>query len=248
MSEKIDNIFESNLSTQDKGTIGEDWILDELSNFINYSPNSEVRKVSGMKEVGDIYLRFGNLICCIESKNHTGTIRIDQIVKFKRDLCDNMYNCGLFISLKSDIVQSSGIQHFDIKIENNKPCVYLTNLAKRHEHLQLAIRILTYLVKNIKQNTYNNVDYIEKLKEQIKLNFNLENNINTICKNVSEMKILLNKNKQNLNMFLGNEESNTKNINRLICECEKDFKNKGTLSRHRKKCVEYKNALNIAQE
>lgn len=251
--EKLEILVQNNISTQEKGMLGEDWILTKLQNYVNFTSNSEVRKISGKKEVGDIYFRLENLICCVESKNHTNTIRLDQIAKFKRDLDHDMYNCGLFVSLKSDMVYSSGIQHFDIKLENNKPCIYLTNLVTRNEHLQLAIRILTYLVKNIKQNNYKNIDYIEKLKDQIKLNLILENDIKSICKHTSNMKILLNKNKRDLNIFLGEEKEEIEEIEELnkkqfICDCNKDYKTKAKLNRHRKNCKKFKTTQNTAQQ
>lgn len=203
---KFDNIInksnnEINLSTQDLGTIGENTIFNYLQSNLELT-NAKLESVKGKKNSGDIYLKYNNLNCCIESKNHNNPISQSQLNRFsKTDVLNPIYNCGIFISIKSEFVQSSNLNHFDIKFINDpvnniiKPAIYITNFIKKSHDLILAIKILDFILYHqSKKNIYLN-NYIEMLKNNLILFDSLNELNNNNIKNLQNS-ILLIKNKK----------------------------------------------------
>ena len=161
------------------GELGENFIYDFLSNFLLLN-NGSLVKVNGKNNAGDLFLTYNNLKCCIESKNHSINIRQENINRFINvDMLNPNYNSGIFISFKSDFVNSSNIKHFDIKIRNNKPMIFLSNFVSNTQHIILAIKVLDFILQ---QSTYdNNIDnYISLLTSHLDLLnhlFSINNNI-----------------------------------------------------------------------
>lgn len=162
------------------GELGENFIYDFLSNFLILN-NGNLVKVNGKNNAGDLFLTYNNLKCCIESKNHSINIRQENINRFINvDMLNPNYNSGIFISFKSDFVNSSNIKHFDIKIMNNKPMIFLSNFVSNTHHIILAIKVLDFILH---QSTYdNNIEcYISLLTSHLDLLnelFSTNNNIN----------------------------------------------------------------------
>ncbi len=161
------------------GELGENFIYDFLSQFLLLN-NGTLVKVNGKNNAGDLFLTYNNLKCCIESKNHSINIRQENINRFINvDMHNPNYNSGIFISFKSDFVNSSNIKHFDIICRNNKPMIFLSNFVSNTQHIILAIKVLDFILQ---QSTYdNNIDnYISLLTSHLDLLnhlFSINNNI-----------------------------------------------------------------------
>lgn len=174
-------------------------------------------------------MQYNYLHCGIEVKNHTLPISQSQIKRFlDTDLNNPNYNCGIFISIKTDFADISNFKHFDIKYQNNKPSIFLSKYIVRPSDIILAIKILDFIIYNQKFNISDINKYITMLTNNIEtLNSIIEINSDNI-KNLNKSNLLI-KNKQ---MEI-EELLNIPKVNDFICEkCNKVFKKKITLDKH----------------
>lgn len=231
ISYKIDNIdkyFNKNTPSCISAEIGESFIFDYLSKSLELT-NATLKKVNGKSNACDILLQYNNLNCCIESKNHASPITQANIKRFlNTDLSNPNYNSGIFISIKTEFVDTSNIKHFDIRYENNKPSIFLSNFIARPTDIILAIKILDFIIYNQQFNSLDINKYISMLTNNIEmLNSIIEINFDNI-KNLNKSNLLI-KNKQNEI----EELLNIPKINDFICKtCNKSFKKKITLDKH----------------
>ena len=225
-----DHFEEKHISTKERGVIGEQFILGELQKIICFDSDAFIDNVAGKSESGDIYFKLKELKCCIEVKNHTDVIRQKEIFKFERDIHDVRYNCGLFISLNSKIVQVSNINNFEIKIIDNKPCIYLVNFHQHPENLYIAIKTLLFLLQNKTMITNDTQEYIEKLNKTINNLNKLQEQCNIIEKSVKNSKSIIKEELEEIHNLINVEENNE-----LQCNlCLKTYKTKKTLEKHKK--------------
>lgn len=226
----IKNHFEEKqLSTSQKGKIGEQYIMNELQKLTLFENDAIIDNVSGKSEAGDIFLKLKELNCCIEVKNHTIDIRQKELDKFRRDIQDVRYNCGIFISLYSPIVKNANINNFEIKIINKKPCIYLVNFEQNPENLYLAIKTLLFLLQNNEMIDNDTQYYIQKLNKTIE-NFNkLQENCNLVEQSVKNSKIIIQNELQEIYKLLKLEENKE-----FHCDiCAKTYKTIKTLEKHK---------------
>ncbi len=227
---KIKNHFEEKqISTKERGVIGEQYILSELQKMTLFDTDALIDNVAGKSEAGDIFLKLKDLNCCIEVKNHTDAIRHKEIIKFERDIQDTRYNSGIFISLNSEIVKNANINNFEIKIIDKKPCIYLVNFQQNPENLYLAIKTLLFLLQNNGMIQNDSQYYIEKLNKTIE-NFNkLQENCNLIEKSIKNSKIIIQNELQEIYKLLKLEEKQE-----FQCDiCSKTYKTIKTLEKHK---------------
>lgn len=184
--------FDNKISTQVKGSAGEEHLLTYIKKHIDMS-NGYIEKVSGEANAGDLFMVYNNMKCCIESKNHSSTIPSKEINRFLyTDLQNPRYNCGLFISHFSGFPNSSGIKHFQIKIENNKPCIFLSNIQNNLNDIQLSIKVLNFLL-TIDYNV-DKINVVNQLKQDLTTFKELEDIANQNIKNLNKScKIIENK-------------------------------------------------------
>lgn len=176
--------FDGRLSTQDKGNAGEEHLLNHIKKLIEMS-DGHIEKVSGEANAGDLFMTFKNMKCCVESKNHSKTISSNELNRFLyTDVQHARYNCGLFISHKSGFPNSSGIKHFEVKIEQNKPCIFLSNIQDNMGDIALAIKILNFLL-TIDYNV-DKLNIINQLKQDLRTFKELEDINNNNIKNLSK--------------------------------------------------------------
>lgn len=231
ISSKIDNIdkyFNKNTPSSVSGEIGEEFIFEYLSSYIELT-DATLKKVSGKSNAGDILLQYNNLNCCIEVKNHATTISNINIKRFlQTDIANPNYNCGIFISIKTDFVDISNIKHFDIIYENNKPAVFLSKIITRPSDMLLAIKILDFIIYNQKSNSVDINKYISMLTNNLDmLNSLIEINSDNI-KNLNKSNLLIKNKQREIEELL-----NIPKITDFICEkCNKIFKKKITLDKH----------------
>lgn len=235
----INKYFNNNDSSQ-SGELGESFIYDFLANFLQLNKGS-IQRVNGKNNAGDLFLSYNNLKCCIESKNHASSIRQEHINRFiNTDILHPEYNSGIFISFKSDFVNSSSIKHFDIQIVHDKPIIFISNLIKKPHEIILAIKIIDFILH---QKTFDNSNiqsyisflnsHINILNQLLSINNSLNKNINDsnikIKSAILEIEQILNINpkkyKYNCELCLLNFDKKI-NFNKHIKIC-KDFEQKG---------------------
>lgn len=233
----INNNFNSlsqyfNNNDNKAGELGENFIYDFLSNYLLLN-NGSLVKVNGKNNAGDLFLTYNNLKCCIESKNHSINIRQECINRFINiDMLNPNYNSGIFISFKSDFVNSSNIKHFDIKIRNNKPMIFLSNFVSNTQHIILAIKVLDFILQ---QSTYdNNIDnYISLLTSHLDLLNHLFSINNNIHKQVNDSNKKINNAISQFETIL-NISSKKYKYNCNLCDFHSN--NKKDFNSHQKKC------------
>lgn len=181
----INKYFNNNDSSH-SGELGESFIYDFLSNFLSLNSGS-IQRVNGKNNAGDLMLTYNNLKCCIESKNHASSIRQEHINRFINvDILNPEYNSGIFISFKSDFVNSSSIKHFDIQIVHNKPIVFISNLIKKPHEIILAIKIIDFILHQQTFDNSNIQSYISFLNSHINILNQLLSINNLLNKNITE--------------------------------------------------------------
>jgi hypothetical protein len=230
--DNIDKYFNKNTQASISGEIGEDFVFNYLETSLELT-NANIKKVNGKSNACDLYLHYNYLHCGIEVKNHALSISQSQIKRFlNTDLNNPNYNCGIFISIKTDFADISNIKHFDIIFENNKPAIFISKFIVRPMDIILAIKILDFIIYNQKFNISDINKYITMLTNNIEtLNSIIEINSDNI-KNLNKSNLLI-KNKQ---MEI-EELLNIPKVNDFICEkCNKVFKKKITLDKHLTTC------------
>jgi hypothetical protein len=229
--------LKDNNSTVSIGDIGEQFIFDYLKTSLELSEAS-LEVVKGKSNAGDLFLKYNNCKICIESKNHTAPITQTNINRFLlTDLNNPNYNSGIFISLKSEFVNSSGIRHFDIKLENNKPAVFLSQFFNRPHDIILAIKILDFIIYHQSFNSSNVNDYITLLMHNLDL-FNSIIDINSDnIKNLNKSNLLIKAKKNEIESFLKINKSIKQEIIKYTCEiCNTGFSKKIDFTKHSKEC------------
>lgn len=233
---KFDKYFDDKLSIQQKGEIGEDYLFNYIKKIMEMS-NGIIEKVKGESNAGDLYLEYDNMRCCIESKNHVGNIPCKEINRFLyTDVQHTRYNCGLFISLKSEFVNSINIKHFDIQIENNKPCIFLCNIDDNISDIKSAIKILRFLVNN-KNDINKNIDYVNQINKDLKIYKEIDNSINNDIKNLNKRKKIIKERCSEINELLNIESIEDKKIKFKCSLCPKEYKSSSALIKHQKTCM-----------
>ena len=223
----------------DLGAQGETFIYEYIKQYLLLT-DASIEKVNGMSNACDIYLSYGNIKCGIESKNHTGTIRSDAIQRFiTTDINNPRYNCGIFISIKSEFVNVSQIKHFDIRFYGNKPVIFLSEIMKKPEQIMIAIKILEFIISNnskseneiqtIIQAIQNYIPSLEKLqrnnKQIIKIAKESDKDIDEIINSIYKL------------LSVDNPKETQKKCSKYKCEkCEINFDKKTEMNKHAKIC------------
>jgi hypothetical protein len=229
--------LKDNNSTVSIGDIGEHFIFDYLNSSLELS-DASLEIVKGKSNAGDLFLKYNNCKICIESKNHTAPITQTNINRFiLTDLNNPNYNSGIFISLKSEFVNSSGIRHFDIKLENNKPAIFLSQFFNRPHDIILAIKILEFIIYHQSFNSSNVNDYITLLMHNLDL-FNSIIDINSDnIKNLNKSNLLIKTKKNEIELFLKINKSIKQEVIKYTCGlCNKGFSKKIDFTKHTKEC------------
>lgn len=233
----IQKFFKSDKN--DLGAQGENFIYEYLRQYLLLT-DASIEKVNGLSNACDIYLSYGKLKCGIESKNHTGPVRSDHINRFiTTDIHNPQYNCGIFISIKSEFVNISGIKHFDIKFYNNKPVIFLSEILKKPEQMMLAIKTLEFIISHNSRNeneiqtiiqaVQNYIPSLEALqrnnKQITKIAKESDKNIDAIIKSIYKL------------LAIDNPNVNSNKKEKHKCEkCNQEFEKKVELNRHNKEC------------
>ena len=228
----IDKHFTHTQTNQEKGEIGELFIYDYLNKLFKMCNNFNLERVQGQTSAGDMFLQFDNIKCCVESKNHSGAIGSNELSRFlKTDVQNQNYNCGLFISYKSGFTTNSGISHFDIKIENDKPCIFLCNIKDNESDIDCAFHMLKYFINN-DINSKDNIKLFEQIKKDRSFYQTLEKQNNKHINELTKSNISIIDKIRELNKLLNIEDT------KFICEkCDKEYKTQKALTKHFNSCA-----------
>lgn len=223
--------FFYNADSSKSGELGENFIYDYLSDFLQLNDGS-ITKVNGKSNAGDIYLKYDKLKCCIESKNHSASIRQENIKRFiDVDIKNPEYNSGIFVSFKTDFVNSSNIKHFHLQIIDNKPIIFISNLVKHPDHIILAIKVLNFILHH--SDAIQSDDYISLLHNHLTILNELLSTNNNIIKQLNASNISINK---SIKLFESTLNIKSNHSKYKCSSCDFNSNNKAEFNKHLKKC------------
>lgn len=169
ISTRLDNLIgkKTSMDNAAKGDFGESIVQNQI---LNEYPKSVIIDTSGQTARGDMLWKLDDdtFRALVEVKN-VQYVRQSDVQKFERDIGINVQdkscNCGLFVSLKTDIIQSKG--SFSFEFFEGVPVLYVSNIFLDSNLLKLALNILYTVQKNYKQHSdETNVDINEQLHIQ----------------------------------------------------------------------------------
>jgi hypothetical protein len=226
------NKFLYNSDSSQSGEIGELFIYNYISDFLQLN-NGSIQRVNGKQHAGDMFLLYNHLKCCIESKFHSNAIRQDQINRFLNvDILNSEYNSGIFISSKSDFVNSSSIKHFDIIISHNKPVIFLANIIKKPHEILLAIKIINFLLYQQSFNNSNLQSFISFLNSHLSMLNQLFSSNNSLANSLADSNRRISLAVNDIELLL-----NIKHQAKFICNvCHLGFDKKTPFNKHVKSC------------
>jgi len=144
-----------------KGQDGENFTYFELNKRFPKASIEDTRKQTGR---GDFIFKDGAFVMLIETKNYKKNVTKPEVDKFYRDIDINHdIQCGILISLKSGICAR---EDFHLEIRDDKPILFLHNVATNMKHVDLAIELFKLILKT-ECIDLNNKEVLDKLKNNI---------------------------------------------------------------------------------
>lgn len=220
-----------------KGRQGEDLVYDTL--IKSFGKFIKIDKVNGTKHSGDIYIEYGGVKTMIEVKNHEGIISIGTLEKFKtKDIYNENYNSGVFISLKSKFSEKSKIEHYDIEFIDGKPVIFLCNPESNLEDIVSSIIVLNNLIRINKENKISDIQtYITKFKNDFGSYSIMKKNNMSMMNILKENTELCNKKQDEIKLFQVIDDKPVSEYKCLNIGCDKIYKSKnGHYYNHVDKC------------
>lgn len=247
ISEKLDNLIgkKSSIDNAAKGDFGETVVNNQiLYNF----PKSIITDTSGQTAKGDLLWCLDNnqFRALVEVKN-VQYVRLSDVQKFERDIQvnvkDKTCNCALFVSLKTEIIQSKGGFHFEFF--NGIPTLYVANVFCDPQILKVALNILYNIQKSIcvhletselNEAEQNNIEnYLSSLYtslvERQKLVNSSKTSAESLLQNLITQQTFINSDVENLISFSKNltwcnlelKKSDQVDLSELMCTKMKQF-------------------------
>ncbi len=143
------------------GQDGESVTLQELNCRF---PKAEIEDTHKQKGRGDFIFKENDFNMLIETKNYKNNVTKPEIDKFYRDIDINHdIHCGILISLKSGICSRDD---FHLEVRENKPILFLHNVAKNFDNINLAVKFFKLILKTDSIDL-SNKEKIEKIKNSI---------------------------------------------------------------------------------
>jgi len=144
-----------------KGQDGENFTYFELNKRFPKASIEDTRKQTGR---GDFIFKDDAFTMLIETKNYKKNVTKPEIDKFYRDIDINHdIQCGILMSLKSGICAR---EDFHLEIRDDKPILFLHNVATNMKHVDLAIELFKLILKT-ECIDLNNKEILDKLKNNI---------------------------------------------------------------------------------
>lgn len=131
--------------SQKRGVIGEAEVLLDLN--LAYGPADKFVSVSKTGHAGDIVgtLKAGERIL-IEVKNYTDSVPTPEVEKFWRDMRENNYAYGIFISLQTPI-RGMPTENFAYRQEGPRRAVFVVNSAFDNIGHRMALEYIRRLIE-----------------------------------------------------------------------------------------------------
>ena len=168
---KLENISNENISNDNTDTnnlidnINTNGLINTIKTYLDgdYVINKLINDSQMSTEINNIELQYKNINSIIEiNKNNNDISHIEINNYIGKNIINGVYNCGIYIALKSNYSEDSEIKDFEIIFINNKPVIFISNVAKNIIKINYTIRILLFLLKtNFINSKYdNNENYI----------------------------------------------------------------------------------------
>jgi hypothetical protein len=154
MAEKMNNVDDKCKVASNKGKEGETTVKQFL---VMSLPKSDITDVSQQGGAGDLIIQDISKTIMVEVKKyHSANVKTSEVNKFVKDMENNNFTGGIFLSLHRGICN---IDNWTIDTINGKPVIYLCKVADNMENIITAYKI-------IKKLTEINMDWTitEKLK------------------------------------------------------------------------------------
>lgn len=148
-------------TNNDKGTLGENFINNTLADMF---PDAVLHDTSGKAAAGDIVFEWRGFKIMIEVKNKQ-TITQTDLDKFLRDMDQNDYNAGIFLSFHTNVFPGRSRENIQLDFHNGKPLVYMHANMPCNE-LNFVMRAL-YQILNVPPKQQDNFQV--KFSELFKL-------------------------------------------------------------------------------
>ena len=150
------------------GALGENIIKNYYEEFAQFNNDIIVSNTSGIKEHGDLMIKYKTLSVSVEIKNYKSTIPVKEIDKFYKSMSKENYNAGIFISLNTLFNSKSNIKPIDFVIKHNKPIIFLSNINANNKLILLLALELLYIYNNSSASQEaTNTEYINFIKDQM---------------------------------------------------------------------------------
>lgn len=226
-NEAILSILKQPKYAADIGAQGEQSVKIWLYDFIQYNPNAKIEDVSGSNASGDIRLSYHAMQCCIEVKNIKESIGDTHIEKFYRDVQDtkNNYNCGILVSIRSGFTIRSSIEDMELKIIDNRPVIFLSNVEQNKDKLIMSIQILHRLVNLLcSDQTYAASHLVDRFKFQLRQLCMMETQMKMIKQSSKELEAIIQQSKKNIHETLHLDEYAHTKVDLIHTPCGKAYK------------------------
>jgi len=197
---------------QTKGKEGELTVYKYLYDKLNLDNENYIEDVSkDQRFSSDLYLKYKKLNCVIEVKNIETNIYDKDIKMFEtKYICDERYNCGIFISLLSDYSLSTNRFDFNLLIIENKPVIYLSFVNNNLDKIIFALKILNYMLDN---NNNDNDSIWQLLKLQVSNYANIKKDALNATKSLQSLLKTVDNNKRIIESFIKSEYNDDDLIN-----------------------------------
>ena len=123
-----------------KGKVGE----NSIQNFLTMSlPKADIEDVAQKGGAGDLIIHDASRNIMVEVKNYdSANVKTSEVTKFKKDMTNNNFTGGIFLSMKRGICN---IDNWTIDTISGKPVIYLCNVSSNMDNVITAYKIIKKL-------------------------------------------------------------------------------------------------------
>jgi hypothetical protein len=196
MAEKMNNADDKCKVASNKGKEGETTVKQFL---VMSLPKSDIIDVAQQGGAGDLIIRDASKNVMVEVKNYDScNVKTSEVNKFKKDMKNNKFTGGIFLSMKRGICN---IDNWTMETIDGRPVIFLTYAAKNMENIITAYKII-YKLSEIhidwtiteKLNKIENFtkQYVKEKKKKLKM----------VSKFSTDMTNLINGDEERLNTLI----------------------------------------------
>jgi hypothetical protein len=187
-------------SSIQKGDKGENEIKFYLNEFAKFNNDLIITDTSGMKDHGDLAVKYKEINVSIEIKNYKTNIPNKEVEKFYKSVNKHEYDFGIFISLNSGYAHNVNIKPIDLINKDGKLIIFLSYINDSNKNsLMFAIQLFYqyYLLK--KDNTLGDTTkYITFIKSQLQDLDDLIQDLDKFKQMIAKLETKISKMKNNI--------------------------------------------------